>query len=370
MPLLLAPSAAQDLTFTLIEQLVIGDDDEAPAEYLLTFPEQVRTDSEGRIYIKDQRRADIRVFDASGRYVATIGGSGSGPGEMQRIDGIHVDGQDRLIVSDQMLSRFTIFTDLGRSHETKAFHVAGTIYPTPILSLDDAFVLKYMEYIDDPAGKRPVLHLHDFELNWLASFAQLGGLFELDTPFQRARSRSRSALKVATNGRDTVVLAPQIYGGYVYRYTLSNGTWVMDRLKGGPAPEVPYILVSERDFEANLDYRRAAIMGSSPEGIYRAKILNWSSGLVFLESGEIAHFTTQTPLGDIGYASAELYSQDGTLLGYGPLQLDDLGLDADKGVKTSISILWQDSAGRLYFRRENEHEFYVLSVAELVISPI
>ncbi len=369
-PCILAPVSAQELSFTLVEQLVLGNDEEAAAEYLFTFPERVRTDSKGRIYVKDRRRADVRVFDARGQYVTTIGSRGEGPGEMQRIDGIHVDGQDRLIVSDAMLARFTIFTDLGNSHETKAFEVEGTIYPSPILSLGDSFVLKYVNFRGDPAGQRSVLHLHATELDRLGSFAQLGNLFNLDIPFQRSRSRSRDGLRVATDGSDTIVLAPQVYDGYVYRYTRSNDTWVMGKLKGGPAPETPYILVSERDMEANLDYRKAAILSSTSEGIFRAKILNWSIGLIILANGDIVNFTMQTPLGDTGYTSAEMFSRDGTLVGYGPLQLNDPGLDGDKRVKTSMSILWQDAAGRIYLRRKNESDFYVLSVAELVVRPL
>ena len=77
-----APASAQELSFTLVEQLILGDDEEAPAEYLLTFPERVRTDSKGRIYVKDRRRTDVRVFDTSGQYVTTVGSRGEGPGEV------------------------------------------------------------------------------------------------------------------------------------------------------------------------------------------------------------------------------------------------------------------------------------------------
>ena len=49
---ILATAQAQELTFTLHEQLIIGDDEEAPSEYLLGSPEIVRTDSQGNIYIK------------------------------------------------------------------------------------------------------------------------------------------------------------------------------------------------------------------------------------------------------------------------------------------------------------------------------
>ena len=46
---------AQKMTLTLNEQLIIGDDEDAPAEYLFTRPRIVRTDSKGYVYISDRR---------------------------------------------------------------------------------------------------------------------------------------------------------------------------------------------------------------------------------------------------------------------------------------------------------------------------
>ncbi|MYD57461.1 MAG: hypothetical protein F4246_10665, partial [Rhodothermaceae bacterium] len=76
---MLVTAQAQELSFTLHEQLIIGDDEEAPSEYLLHYPQIVRTDSQGNIYVKDARSADVRVFDANGRYVTTVGKRGEGP---------------------------------------------------------------------------------------------------------------------------------------------------------------------------------------------------------------------------------------------------------------------------------------------------
>ena len=374
---MLAPAQAQELTFTLVEQFVIGDDEEASAEYLLSFPKMVRTDSKGNIYVKDERRMDIRVFDATGQYVTTIGKRGEGPGEMRDLIGMHVDDQDRLIVADRISARFTIFTEMGNGIETISFADERTISPHPILSLEGAYVLRYVRLIDDPEEDLPhinddyTLHLHDGKLNRIESFARLDELFDLNRPFLKADSDSPDALIMATNGIDTIILAPHIYSGYVYRYTRSNGSWDMEKLKGSPAPRRAYIPFSERDLEANRDLLASSIATSDRTGVYRAKVLNWSVGIAILSTSEFVNFTKQTPLrgrGELGN-KAELFDQDGSLQGYGPLQFDSPELSSNRRVRDSISILWTDGNDRVYLRRRNEQGYYVLSVAELVIRP-
>ena len=182
------------MSFTLIEQLVIGDDEDAPAEYLFTYPELVQTDSKGYIYVRYRQRADVRVFDGSGQYVTTVGKRGEGPGEMREIDGIHVDARDRLIVADRHSKRFTIFSDLGAQFETKAFTDDLVAGPHPILSLDNSLVLRYVSMYDDPEQTLPyitdtkTLHHYDMALNPFEAFAELGEIFNLDKPFEKAES--------------------------------------------------------------------------------------------------------------------------------------------------------------------------------------
>lgn len=372
---MLAIAHAQELSFTLHEHLVIGDDEEAPAEYFFSNPELIRTDSQGNIYVRDARRTDVRVFDASGQYVTTIGKRGEAPGEMREIYGMHVDGDDRLIVADRMNRRFTIFTDMGKSIETKSLAEERTIAPNPILSLDDSFLLKYVELFANPEGGpsikgNRVLHIYDTELNRLETFAQLHDVYDLDLPFLKAYSDAPRALNVATNGRDTIIMAPTVYGGYIYRYTRSNGSWVMEKPKGGPVPRRAYIPVSESDIETSQDIKRGAIMTSDPTGTHRARILSRSRGVVVLSTGEILHFPLRTPLRKDYELRAELFGQKGNLLGHGRLQFDDPELNGDARVMESISIRWIDAEDRLYLARKNEHGFAVLSVAELAFSPL
>ena len=377
---LMLPSAqAQELSFTLIEQLVIGDDEDAPAEYLFTFPELVRTDSRGYIYVHDRRRADIRVFDESGQYVTTVGRRGEGPGEMREIDGMHVDARDRLIVADRHSKRFTIFSDLGAHFETKTFADDLPSGPHPILSLEDSFVLKYVRMYDDPERKLPyitdtkTLHHYDMALNPTEAFAELGEIFNLDEPFEKESSDSRSALKMATNGIDKIVLVPRVYSGYAYRYTHEGGSWTMEKLEGGPVPKDSYMTVRDKEFRANPELQRSSISMSGPFGLLRARIFNWSLGVVILGSGEIVNFTMQTPLREdpsdrieLSHR-VELFNPAGTLSGYGPLHFDDQRLNRSQEIMSTIDILWIDEDDRLYVRRRNQHGFYVLSVTELAI---
>ena len=132
---------------------------------------------------------------------------------------MHVDGDDRLIVADRMSRRLTIFTDMGKSFTTKSLAEDGrTIAPRPILSLDNSFVLKYVKLFANPAGGPSimddrVLHTYDTDFNRLETFAQLDDIYDLDDPFLNSFSTSASAMNVATNGTDTIVLAPAVYGG-------------------------------------------------------------------------------------------------------------------------------------------------------------
>lgn len=371
----LTTARAQKLSFTLVEEFVIGDDGEAQAEYLFSYPELVRTDSKGNIYIRDEKRADVRVYDANGLFMTTIGKRGDGPGEMREIFGMHVDAKDRLIVADRMSRRFSIFTDLGSSFETRAFEESRTISPDQILSLEDALVLRYVKPTDGRKGgpgnwDDMVLHLHDSEMNWVEAFAPLGDIYDLEIPFLTAYSNTPGAVIAATNGTDMIVLAPDIYSGHLYRYKRLRNSWVMDKLEGMSADHRAYIPVSASDYDSSPDLRKTSIMVSNRTGTYFARALSWSRGVIILSTGEIVNFVSRTPLKGPSEKKAELFDQHGSLMGYGPLMFADSRLNDDGRIMGSIKILWKDPNDRVYIRRRNEQGFYVLSVANLLISPL
>ncbi|MYG35210.1 MAG: 6-bladed beta-propeller [Gemmatimonadetes bacterium] len=61
---------------------------------------RVQAASDGTIYVLDQQAAEVRVFDADGRYLRTIVRQGEGPGEIGGANGIFLSGDTLLWIND------------------------------------------------------------------------------------------------------------------------------------------------------------------------------------------------------------------------------------------------------------------------------
>jgi DNA-binding beta-propeller fold protein YncE len=89
---------------------------------LLTDPTNVLTDSNGDIYVAESHTdvedpnlvGRISVFDRSGKFLRTIGKTGTGPGEFRTPHALVFDSQGRLIVADRHNHRIQILTKEGK----------------------------------------------------------------------------------------------------------------------------------------------------------------------------------------------------------------------------------------------------------------
>lgn len=105
--------------WTVQEALSIGEM-AGDANYQFGLIAGVDVDQAGNVYVLDQQGQDVRVYDATGKYLRTIGQPGSGPGEIGRnAAGLEVMG-DQVYVADlgnQRLSRFSLEGEaLGDTH--------------------------------------------------------------------------------------------------------------------------------------------------------------------------------------------------------------------------------------------------------------
>ncbi len=120
--LLAAQAEAAPRRWDLVRELRIGSVDDP--SYDLSAVRGIAVGPQGQIHVA--QRYDVRVFDARGRYVRTIGRRGSGPGELQNVRNIGLRG-DTLWTADDVAGRITLFAASGRPLET--LRIASPVLP-------------------------------------------------------------------------------------------------------------------------------------------------------------------------------------------------------------------------------------------------
>jgi sugar lactone lactonase YvrE len=88
----------------------------------LTEPTDVLTDQNGDVYVAESHTnvedpnlvGRISVFDRSGKFLRTIGKTGTGPGEFRTPHALEFDSQGRLIVADRHNHRIQVLTKQGK----------------------------------------------------------------------------------------------------------------------------------------------------------------------------------------------------------------------------------------------------------------
>jgi hypothetical protein len=99
--------------WTVAEELSIGSM-EGDLPYQFGQIGGVDVDAAGNVYIADIQAQEIRVFDAAGAHVRTIGAPGAGPGELsQAVTGVFVVGEDVVVpdLGNARVSRFSVSGD-------------------------------------------------------------------------------------------------------------------------------------------------------------------------------------------------------------------------------------------------------------------
>lgn len=96
-------------------------------------PTDVAWDSRGNIYVADGiGNARVAKYAPSGRWVANLGGPGSGPGEFDVVHGIAIDARDNLYVADYGNRRIQVLDADGRFlREMTGFGAPMAICITP-----------------------------------------------------------------------------------------------------------------------------------------------------------------------------------------------------------------------------------------------
>jgi hypothetical protein len=92
----------------------IGDVDTEDEHVAFNHPNDVAVDKDGAIYVLDAGNTRIQKFGPDGRFLATIGRKGQGPGEFILPSGLDLDKDGNLVVGDTAQSRVHVIIDGGR----------------------------------------------------------------------------------------------------------------------------------------------------------------------------------------------------------------------------------------------------------------
>lgn len=83
-------------------------------EVEMQTPTNLALDSRGRLYVADTGHFRVKVFDADGQFLHSVGEFGEGLGQFTRLKGVAVDRDQRLYAVDAMSQVVQIFNDEGR----------------------------------------------------------------------------------------------------------------------------------------------------------------------------------------------------------------------------------------------------------------
>jgi hypothetical protein len=97
-----------------VEAARIGSADAAEPAYVFGEVVDAVTDPLGRVWVLDRQAKELRVFDAAGRHLRTVGREGAGPGEFRNPIGLSWDAGARLWVVDTSNQRYEVFDTAGR----------------------------------------------------------------------------------------------------------------------------------------------------------------------------------------------------------------------------------------------------------------
>ncbi|MDP8924416.1 MAG: NHL repeat-containing protein [Chloroflexota bacterium] len=79
----------------------------------LIWPTSIATDRLGHVYVSDERRHDVQMFDRDGNFLRKWGGLGSGDGQFNRPSGLAVDGDGNVLVVDALNNRIQRWSPAG-----------------------------------------------------------------------------------------------------------------------------------------------------------------------------------------------------------------------------------------------------------------
>ncbi len=169
------------------EEVAFGGEESGPAAVLK--PGQFAVDGGNRVHVFESSEGAIKVFDADGRYLRSVGRKGQGPGEFGQAGFLGFCPDGRLLVTDYQNRRTSFF---GPEGDFLSGFQWTTNISAPLLFLESAYVVQ--EFLYDAAGSKLFVKTYDFQGAEIKSWGEFvfpemkilvvgGGVISTSVPF-------------------------------------------------------------------------------------------------------------------------------------------------------------------------------------------
>lgn len=325
---------------------------DGPAEVLFGRIASVAVDGAGNLVVADAQMGEIRIFDASGTHLRTIGGPGEGPGEFRGLAGAWPTAEGAVVAVDPRLDRITRFGPDGELLATATFQGPGEqplirpirlaepglflsrVESLNLSSLEGVFSLEdALESMSDPLGtKTEYLVRHDLEGTLIDTVATVPGQAtqtsaqgsgtSLSIQIQRMPFSPAAAATASPEGRMAVTT------GRAYEYSTYHPTGTLQRIVR-LAEEPPlrtdahleaWVRGSTGGREPMDDAQVEAALRRYRDMPLRERLPAWNS-LVIADGGEI--WARRFAIRGAETVVRDVFGTDGSLLGQvvGPASL-------------------------------------------------
>jgi hypothetical protein len=135
----LATPLQPNKTVVFEEELAFKEKDET-GEIRLFKPSSYAVDTQDNVYISDDSDLAIKVFDAQGKYLRSIGRRGNGPGEFESIYQMVFLPDGRLLITDYQLRRTSFFSPEGQflsSFQWKKYYSRVYLFTNSTITLNE-----------------------------------------------------------------------------------------------------------------------------------------------------------------------------------------------------------------------------------------
>ncbi|MDZ7771207.1 MAG: 6-bladed beta-propeller [Balneolaceae bacterium] len=312
--------------------MVIGQDENAPEEYMIANPLHVTTDTVGRIYLAGQDLS-IRVFYSEGNFITRFGGRGRGPGEFLDMDEMTIGKDGELIALDTRSQRITYFYELGESHRSHSFK-SDWSGGHNIVPIDDSTLAVTAKDYRGEVGSDRVEEMDNRVIKFMSRDldTQYHGVLDIyekmwdpDLLIERRIARSPNHYNMAGLPGNQLAFTHRVFKGTLF---MINYTYLEDKLQTTVqginsrfSNPTPY-----RQLDQDVDFFEMArkvhgmISGGDPAGSYRYQMLLQSNHL-FANDEWLFHFVTVAEGNDADYYLELFDAETGAYVGYS--QIDD-----------------------------------------------